>query len=135
MTPIFKKWPTPEELFAQAMEHQGENNVRQAKFGMALSRCKRKDRELGRRIIGEVIKISDDPVRDLKHLFTWARDNELARCVVDEIARYGWDRPEVRETLESIGSGSVGNRAGRRRARRTCERFSYGQMIDRMGLR
>lgn len=135
MTPIFTKWPPPEELFAHAMEHQGENKVKQAKFGIALSRCKRKHRKLGHRIISEVVKISNDPVRDLKYLLHWARDNELASSIVDEIASYGWDRHEVREALEAISSGSEGNRAARRRAKRHFDIFFYGRMLERMGLR
>ena len=123
MLPFFKKKATPEKFFEIVMKQQEDDN-KIGLLGVVMLRCKGKYRYVGEKVITEVLKLSKDPVKDLKGLLRNVNDKELAEDIVDRIAGYGMEKTEVHKTLFIIGDDTIlYNKAAKKRARQHYDRY------------
>jgi hypothetical protein len=125
MTPFFKKALKADEIFERQKKLPDDDEYKVQKIGFVLRFCKGKDKQIGYKVIDEVLKISKAPIKDLNGLLYSVRDNELGAFIVDKIAGYGMEKKEVHETLWSVGSdpGGGGNRGARNKAREHYDRY------------
>jgi hypothetical protein len=122
MTLLFKKKSKPDEFF-ERMRKQPDDEYKVTKLCAVLLRCKGKYRQVGYKVIDEVLKIGKDPLHDLNYSLGWVRDAELGLFIVDKIASFGMEKEEVHNAIYDIGSLHIGNRKVKNRARMHYDRY------------